>query len=271
MSHVLFGSRPLRAMVALVLAVVIAGTSSLAALAAPTAPAPTANPSFTTASEYCADAEERAFLRLINNYRAQYGRAPLRLTKTLAAAANHHSIDSARRNYSSHTLSGGVTWTQNIANHGYTYSTYKGRTSSPAARRRRRPSPGGRTALATTPTCSTPTSRRSGLAAPTAPPPPISGTGPPLSGGTRTPLSPAPPERGTRRRLSGLGTLLHGVGRALDLAADVFSLHDRAARAVLRRIDEEDNGVLRLVLRRALLLVAIILIVALVASVRAAI
>ncbi len=32
----------------------------------------------------------------------------------------------ATKNYFSHTLSGGVTWSQNIANHGYTYSTYKG-------------------------------------------------------------------------------------------------------------------------------------------------
>jgi uncharacterized protein YkwD len=124
MIGVLFDSRPFRALGALILALAIAGSSSLAALAAPTAPATAAGPLFTTAAGYCADAEERAFLTLINNYRAQNGRAPLRLTKTLAAAADHHSADMASKNYFSHTLSGGVTWSQNIANHGYTYSTY---------------------------------------------------------------------------------------------------------------------------------------------------
>jgi hypothetical protein len=39
------------------------------------------------------------------------------------AAADHHSIDMATKNYFSHTLSGGVTWSQNIANHGYSCST----------------------------------------------------------------------------------------------------------------------------------------------------
>lgn len=118
-------SRPLRALGMLILAFAIAGTSSLAALAAPNAPATAADPSFTTAAGYCADADERYFLKLINDYRAQYGRAPLLLTKTLGAAAEHHSVDMASKNYFSHTLAGGVTWSQNIANHGYTYNTYK--------------------------------------------------------------------------------------------------------------------------------------------------
>jgi uncharacterized protein YkwD len=109
--------------VAVVAVPAVAATSRLATLAAPNAPAAAAHPSFTTAADYCADAEERAFLKLINDYRAQNGRAPLRLTKTLAAAANHHSVDMASKNYFSHTLAGGVTWSQNIANHGYTYST----------------------------------------------------------------------------------------------------------------------------------------------------
>lgn len=118
-------SGPLRTLAALILALAVIGSSSLSSLAAPNAPATAADPSFVTASGYCADAEERYFLRLINNYRAQYGRGPLRLTKTLGAAAEHHSVDMASRNYFSHTLSGGVTWSQNIANHGYTYNTYK--------------------------------------------------------------------------------------------------------------------------------------------------
>ncbi len=71
MSHVLSDLRLPRVIGALILAVALAGTSSLTALAAPTAPASTADASFVTASGYCADAEERAFLTLINNYRAQ--------------------------------------------------------------------------------------------------------------------------------------------------------------------------------------------------------
>lgn len=121
----MFGSRQLRALGALILALAIAGASSLSSVAAPGPQVTAADPSFVSASGYCADAEERYFLRLINNYRAQYGRAPLRLTKTLGAAADHHSVDMASKNYFSHTLSGGVTWSQNITNHGYTYNTYK--------------------------------------------------------------------------------------------------------------------------------------------------
>ena len=126
MSRVLSGSRPRRELRVLILALAGIGMVSPTSGAAPAPPMATADPSFVTASGYCADTEERAFLRLINNYRAQNGRGPLRLTKTLAAAADHHSVDMATKNYFSHTLSGGVTWSQNIANHGYTYSTPKG-------------------------------------------------------------------------------------------------------------------------------------------------
>lgn len=107
--------RPFRVFGALLLALAMVGATNVAALGAPSAPATTADPSLVTASGYCADAEERYFLKLINDYRAQYGRAPLRLTKTLGAAAEHHSVDMASKNYFSHTLSGGVTWSQNIA------------------------------------------------------------------------------------------------------------------------------------------------------------
>jgi len=118
-------SRPFRVFGALILALAIVGATNAAVLSAPSVPATSADPSFVTASGYCADAEERYFLKLINDYRAQNGRGPLRLTKTLGAAAEHHSVDMASKNYFSHTLSGGVTWSQNITNHGYTYNTYK--------------------------------------------------------------------------------------------------------------------------------------------------
>ncbi len=126
MSRVLSGSRAVRALSVLLLVGAVVGIASPTGAAAPAPPVISTDPSFVTATGYCADAEERAFLTLINNYRAQNGRGPLRLTKTLAAAADHHSVDMATKNYFSHTLSGGVTWSQNIANHGYTYSTYKG-------------------------------------------------------------------------------------------------------------------------------------------------
>jgi len=119
------GFRPLRALGALILAFAIVGAGNVTAMAAPGVPATGTDPSFVTASGYCADAEERYFLKLINDYRAQNGRGPLRLTKTLGAAADHHSVDMASKNYFSHTLAGGITWSQNISNHGYTYSTYK--------------------------------------------------------------------------------------------------------------------------------------------------
>src|SRR5262249_48559338 len=54
------------------------------------------------------------------------GLGALAMSQTLGAAAEHHSIDMAATNAGSHTLSDGTTWLQNIANHGYTYSTYLG-------------------------------------------------------------------------------------------------------------------------------------------------
>jgi uncharacterized protein YkwD/uncharacterized protein YraI len=73
----------------------------------------------TTTSGYCADAEENAFLQLINQYRAANGLGQLTHTQTLAAAAEHHSVDMAAKNYFSHTMLDGTSVPQNIANHGY--------------------------------------------------------------------------------------------------------------------------------------------------------
>lgn len=75
--------------------------------------------------QLCIDAEEAAFLTLINQYRAQNGRGPLAYSGKLNAAANYHSWEMAEYNYFNHTLRGGVTWSQNIANFGYTANTYK--------------------------------------------------------------------------------------------------------------------------------------------------
>jgi uncharacterized protein YkwD len=76
-------------------------------------------------SSYCATAEEVKLLNLINDYRAANDLDPLVLTQTLGAAAEHHSIDMADNNYFSHTLSDGTTWSKNMSNHGYTFTTYR--------------------------------------------------------------------------------------------------------------------------------------------------
>jgi uncharacterized protein YkwD len=111
--------RPFRARVPL-LAPTLVLTLLLAAAAVP---APTrAHP----ASQYCADAQEQAFLTLINDHRAGEGLAPLFFSHGLGAAADHHSIDVASNNLDvprvdPHTGSDGSTVEQRMATHGYNY------------------------------------------------------------------------------------------------------------------------------------------------------
>jgi uncharacterized protein YkwD len=109
---------PSKLTIALIFAFVLSTAAALST-------APPATYAIST-SEYCMDSEEQAFLVLINNYRVQNGLAPLTAVQTLGAAADHHSIDMATNDYVGHTLSDGTTWSQNIRNHGYTYSTYLG-------------------------------------------------------------------------------------------------------------------------------------------------
>ncbi len=73
---------------------------------------------------YAPDAEESAFLGLINDYRAQNGLGALALNDALGAAAEHHSYDMATNNYFGHTLFDGTDAGQNIRNFGYTGSTW---------------------------------------------------------------------------------------------------------------------------------------------------
>ena len=108
----------------MVIALIVTSTASIAATPSQGRTSPTL--SAVTASGFCPDAEERAFLKLINNYRASKGLKAMRFTKTLGASAEHHSVDMANKNYFSHTLSGGITWSTNIKNHGYTFNTYRG-------------------------------------------------------------------------------------------------------------------------------------------------
>ena len=71
-------------------------------------------------NQYRPDGQECAFLRKINQYRDSNGAGRLKISKTLGAAAEHHSRDMAAKNYFSHDFRGGPTWEQNIRNHGYT-------------------------------------------------------------------------------------------------------------------------------------------------------
>ena len=75
-------------------------------------------------TEYCADEEERAFLELINAYRAEHGVGPLVMSQALGAAAETHSLDMAATGYFDHTMSDGSSVAQNLRNHGYTGRTY---------------------------------------------------------------------------------------------------------------------------------------------------
>ena len=103
----------------------------LAMPAIPVAAAPGSTPAATTsasisASEYAPDSQECAMLAKINAYRKSKGRGALTLSRTLGAAAEHHSREMASKNYFSHQMRNGVSWSQNISNHGYPGNTYRG-------------------------------------------------------------------------------------------------------------------------------------------------
>lgn len=72
------------------------------------------------------DAEEQAFLTLINNYRQQNGLSPLQASVSLTNAAKWMSADMAAKNYFSHTDSLGRDPFVRMASFGYNYNAYKG-------------------------------------------------------------------------------------------------------------------------------------------------
>lgn len=72
------------------------------------------------------DAEEQAFLTLINNYRQQNGLSTLQASVTLTNAAKWMSGDMAAKNYFSHTDSLGRDPFTRMAAFGYNYNTYMG-------------------------------------------------------------------------------------------------------------------------------------------------
>jgi len=79
---------------------------------------------FAQDSGYSADAEEWAFVELLNAYRGELGLAPVTLNSELSAAAEYHSVDMATNNYFDHYLFDGTDAGTNIQNFGYTGFPY---------------------------------------------------------------------------------------------------------------------------------------------------
>ncbi len=71
------------------------------------------------------DAEEQAFLELINEYRVASGLNPLSLNSNLNEAARWMSQDMATNDYISHTDSLGREPSQRMASFGYSYNTWR--------------------------------------------------------------------------------------------------------------------------------------------------
>lgn len=111
---------PLRAVV---LAAVLVGGVGVSGLAAPVAPDEEAGEAFSTVAEYRPDAQECAFLNQINAHRP--ANRPLKLSRRLGAAADHHSQDMARRNYFDHISPEGQDPFERMAAHGYRFNTAK--------------------------------------------------------------------------------------------------------------------------------------------------
>lgn len=140
----------------LLIAFGLLGATITPAVAAPAGGSSTRSGAPTTASEWKPQAEECAFVALINNYRQQNGLGTLTISLTLGAAAEHHSIDMAINGYFGHTLADGTTWDQNIANHGYPSDSSRAlelKTSRRAVRPPRDPSSNGRIRPGTTRKC----------------------------------------------------------------------------------------------------------------------
>jgi uncharacterized protein YraI len=106
----------------------IGGFGIRATMAAPAAGERGASGGAIAVSAYCADGMALEFLDLINDYRAENGVAPLALSQTLGAAAEHHSLDMAAYDAYNpfHTLSDGSSAFDNIAAHGYPAGTTVG-------------------------------------------------------------------------------------------------------------------------------------------------
>lgn len=104
-------------------ALLLAPGASAAVL--PPATSPHATPLATlTSADACLDAEEIAFLGLINDHRAMSGLAPLSVSSSLSAASAYHSVDMAESGYLAHTMLDGTSVQQNMMNFGYQGGAY---------------------------------------------------------------------------------------------------------------------------------------------------
>ncbi len=83
-------------------------------------------PSLALTGSYCALPQETQMLNLVNQFRASYGRPPLKMSRMLATAARAKSTDMAVRSYFAHTSPSGVTASQLRKNYGYTFNTFSG-------------------------------------------------------------------------------------------------------------------------------------------------
>ena len=79
-----------------------------------------------TSADVSLDAEELAFVTLINNWRAQNGAGPLSVTSTITHAAEWMNNDMGQNHYFSHTDSLGRSPWDRMCYFGYCYSTWKG-------------------------------------------------------------------------------------------------------------------------------------------------
>jgi hypothetical protein len=72
-----------------------------------------------SAADYCPSAEEREVFQLLNALRTSKGLRPLRMDRSLGAAARHHANDMAARSYFSHTTPEGEGPSSRARSHGY--------------------------------------------------------------------------------------------------------------------------------------------------------
>ncbi len=86
----------------------------------------------TTTYSTCLNAEEKALLKLINDYRASKGISALTATKSLNMASYTHSLDLGKRAYFAHDTKSplpagqtGAKFSNRMTDAGYTYSTYR--------------------------------------------------------------------------------------------------------------------------------------------------
>ncbi|MGK2966429.1 MAG: CAP domain-containing protein [Tepidiformaceae bacterium] len=77
-------------------------------------------------AEISLNTEELAFLTLINQYRAQNGRAPLTAVTSLNRAAAWHANDMIQKGYFAHNEPSGRSWSTRITNCGYPTGGYRG-------------------------------------------------------------------------------------------------------------------------------------------------